>query len=709
MPTYAELEISLHAMTAEASGGQVPYQVELRFNDPNTQAERSPARGECRINFEELLLCQRDRQLYGRTLAGRLFESEPIRSEYRQIKAAVEATDMFLRILLRVGGTAPRLHFLRWELLTDPDTAAPLATSERVLFSRFLASGNWRPIRLRAKQRLKALIAVAAPSNLEDYRLAPIDAAAEVERIRGSAAGIQMTVVGLEEPLTLAALMTALRAGVDLLYLVAHGTLSRLNEPVLFLQDAAGRAAPVPGQEFAARVSELTEAPRMALLISCESGAREDAPAPGDEPMAAQAALAPRLAEAGVPAVLSMQGKISMETVKLAMPVFFRELLRDGQIDRALAVTRRAVLERRDHWMLALFLRLKSGRIWYEAGFAGEGDDSVKWDSICSQVQKGRFVPILGPDLAEGLYGGMREVASRLAVQHGFPMAAADWSDVAKVMQFLSIKQDRSFAQEAIQKQISLQLVTCNHLPPEIAAGPFRSMLDYVVTKSRAEDDDPYRILADLPAPIYVTATPETMLLRSVKAAGKDPELLYCAWRTTETNHPQQPQPKGNASPGTPLIYHVFGVLGVKESLVLTEDDFFDYLIALSTYKLVPDAVRSGLTRGTLLFLGFRLNDWTFRVLFRLIMSLGGLESLREFSHVGVQISPDEHSFTDAARAKKYLEQYFAQARGNRWEPRIDIYWGSAADFLKELNGRLRVMEPLPLRPVRSEGDDDWV
>src|SRR5262249_3612109 len=65
---------------------------------------------------------------------------------------------------------------------------------------------------------------------------------------------------------------------------------------------------------------------------------------------------------------LAMQGKVSMQTVTTAMPVFFSELLGHGQVDRALAVARREVRERRDSWMPALFMRLKSGRIWYEPG-----------------------------------------------------------------------------------------------------------------------------------------------------------------------------------------------------------------------------------------------------------------------------------------------------------------------------------------------------
>ena len=65
----------------------------------------------------------------------------------------------------------------------------------------------------------------------------------------------------------------------------------------------------------------------------------------------------------GVPAIIAMQGQVFMDTVRKMMPVFFRELLKDGQLDRAMAVARRAAVVAKcsDAWMPALFLRLKSG------------------------------------------------------------------------------------------------------------------------------------------------------------------------------------------------------------------------------------------------------------------------------------------------------------------------------------------------------------
>jgi hypothetical protein len=73
-------------------------------------------------------------------------------------------------------------------------------------------------------------------------------------------------------------------------------------------------------------------------------------------------------------------------------------------------------------------------------------------------------------------------------------------------------------------------------------------------------------------------------------------------------------------------------------------------------------------------------------------MTLEGCAKLKQYSHVGVQVDPEAHSQADVERARKYLQSYFGADRGagrGRGEPRIDIYWGSAADFLKELRTQL--------------------
>ncbi len=471
------------------------------------------------------------------------------------------------------------------------------------------------------------------------------------------------------------------------------------------MQQEDGKTARVAANDVAQRINELMEVPRLIVLASCESAGKEY----GDRGQSAQIALAPRLAEAGVPAVIAMQGKISMETVKQTMPVFFTEMLKDGQIDRAMAVARGMVRERFDAWIPALFLRLKSGRIWYEPGFAGgRKEEFQKWSSICNRVQKGQFIPILGPELGEDMFGGTRELASELAKKHAFPLATHDRIDLAKVTQFISASQDRDFAQEKVQDQFLLQL--SKRLEQNSNGNPKRTLrefLDLALEHCRADENHPYRILSELPAKIYLNASHETLLYRSLMAAGKKPEAVSCSWRGEE-KVPQQPKPKTESPESeTPWAYHIFGLFGKPDTMVLTEDDFFDYLIATSRLNLLLKELVGRLMQSSLLFLGFRLDDWRFRVLFRMIVTQQGIETMKALSHVGVQVNPDENSLADVERTMKYMESYFQE--GKSGAPNISIYWGTAADFLKELGKRLLETRTEETAPVIQEGNDDWL
>ncbi len=261
---YAELEIGLHRIQAES------YQVELRFINPGSDAEKTPVHETCPLDLEVLLPLQQDPQAYGEALSAQVFHAPKALEFYKELKATVESAGSSLRVRLLVGPTAPDLHALRWELLTDPDTKAPFTRSEKVLFSRFMASRDWRPVRLRPKADLRALVAVAAPANIDKYKLAAIDIDGEIDRASNSLAGTEVVVAGKDQPLTLTYLDQCLRKGFDILYLVCHGVFSPDDrEPILFLQDDARQVERVSGNDLAERIGEMVQPPRLVVLASC--------------------------------------------------------------------------------------------------------------------------------------------------------------------------------------------------------------------------------------------------------------------------------------------------------------------------------------------------------------------------------------------------------------------------------------------------------
>ncbi|MEM9452589.1 MAG: CHAT domain-containing protein [Myxococcota bacterium] len=702
---YYTLSLSIHRY-AEA------YQVEISHSDPHSDAQVAPLRGGALFDVSELAGAQPRPEAYGKLLSTQLFSDKEIEQHFLQVETAAQASGNALRILLCIDRSAQELQALRWELLRHPRSGTLLSTSETALLSRFMVSRDWRPVKLRARSQLSVLVAVSAPDpdKLERMKLAPVDFEREFAGITAALGDLQIrTLGGPGSPLTLDALMDELRRGVDILYLVSHGMFGRTSRtPALVLQDETGQAKITKGEDLAARIGELRSTPRLVVLASCQSAGDGEILAT-EQRATPQATLAGRLADAGVPAVIAMQGYITMPTVETMMPRLFSELLRDGQIDRALAVARGTVRDRRDSWMPALFTRLLGGRLWYTPGFRGDAGKEV-WRHLLKPVADGKVVPIIGPRLLEAAHGAAHDTATRLADANQFPFALHEWEDLPRVTEYMSVKESRYNVVRAYQGQLLSDLIEQHRswlppeeIPPANKKPRLGKLLALVGDHLRTDTADPYRILSELPASVYVTTNFDPLLERALKANDREPQQQLTRWRYQKAPLSADEETVALPSAKVPLVFHVFGAFGAKtdDGLVLTEDDYFDYLIGATAAQLIPAKVESALVDNSLLFLGFRLTDWHFRVLFRLMMSLPGRERLKQYRHVAVQLDPDLQSLADIESAKSYLAEYFGK------EANIDIYWGSSEDFLVALRDELAAAGDLGMDEEPDQGDED--
>jgi CHAT domain/SIR2-like domain len=675
----AELEISLHRWDAER------YAVELRFRQPGNDAELAPVRGLTRFDLASLRASRLDVAQHGRLLAASLFTPGPVRECFLQARAVADAGEQDLRVRLFIGPSAPELHAMRWETLADPadpENGRWLVVQENVFFSRFLGSHDWRPVRLRPSGRLRALAVIANPTGLEKWSLAPVGVEEELRRARAGLGEIPLATLPPGTRATLDGLIDALREEEhDILYLACHGALMD-DDPWLFLEDKEGGVARVGGSDLVERLGDLEQRPRLVVLASCESaGTGEE----GD----ALAAIGPRLAEAGIPAVLTMQGRISMETVEALLPVFFRELQQEGRIDRALAVARSVVRDQPDSWMPTLFLRLSSGRIWYQPGFAEEGKFQ-RWRSLLNNIEQGRCTPILGSGLLEELVGSSQEVARRWAENHRFPMAPHDREDLPQVAQYLATVEEEPYLRDALVSELRRELTrrygrSLQEKLPGTQVQQFMTALSRVGAGLRERNAaEPHKVLASLPFPLYISTNPDSLLADALREAGRSPQVELCRWRD-DVEWPasiyDQPSSNYQPTPDQPLVYHLFGSFQELDSIVLTEDNYFDYLIGVTRPgqdSPHPPVVLKAQTASALLFLGFRIEDWDFRVFFRSLRGREGRTLSQKYNHVAVQIDPEETRMLDPERARRYLEQYFEGAK-------ISIYWGTVRDFIREL------------------------
>jgi hypothetical protein len=690
MPAFADLELSL---TWNASGGA--FRAGLHFTNASN-VDQVDSASSLEIDRNELSGLMNDEQAYGAALTRMVFRPEEVGKFYTLAVAAAQATPVHFR--LRIEG-APEYHDVRWELLHDPSNPErAVATSQNMLFSRYLGSKDWRPVEMRALRSPRALIVIANPANLDGWspggrELQPVDVEAELARAQAALASYSTEVLARSgdkrEAPSMDNLISRLADGFDVLYLVAHGALHD-GKPLIFLEDEDGSVTNPDAGRLITQMQDLEQTPSVVFLSSCQSAGAQSADG------GALAALGPRLSEAGVPAVIAMQGNITMRTANEFAPVFFESFRRDGVVDQAVAVARGKIRDRRDWWMPVLFSRLRWGQTRYLSQFSDAAAAAGAWGNLEAMIDSvpPRLTPVLGPGLADGIAGSRQEIALRWVRSWNMPIAEHVQGDLAQVAQYLRVVSSPGRVSVELQRYLRAELAERRRNAQ--GADPFAKLgglgenerpekIIEAVGKIMRDRDagDPYRVVAALPAEVFVTTGVTDLLQDALRARGKQPTTRSFRWIDGGNDQPRRRVPSPSVE--SPLVYHLFGRLDTPDSLVLTEDDYFEWLTAWigGRRNEIPGPVMTALTNNSLLFLGYRLDDWDFRVVFQSIKSFLGGIGIRRLQHVGVQFKP-ENQMIEPEAAQRYLDSYFK-------EDRVDIYWADTREFLDELRKHIGI------------------
>jgi hypothetical protein len=304
-------------------------------------------------------------------------------------------------------------------------------------------------------------------------------------------------------------------------------------------------------------------------------------------------------------------------------------------------------------------------------------------------MTNGLCTPIIGPGLSAGFFPSRPAVASGLAARLQVPIAPGPSNDLARISQYLvATHRDKmyprtalvSFLIERIEEDYGLtdeQLRAAEAEAGTRQGGKWLSQLIIQLGRRHRQehpDDDPYAILAAMEFPIYFTTSFSALLEDALKAAERPARVVD--FRATARARPAIP-----ATPNRdhPIVVRLFGGFDDPETLVLTEDDHFNYLTTWATNRSnALRGLKSSLTNNNLLLMGFGLDDWDFRVLFRSILCMEGATQLGQLAHVAVQVNPESETI-EADAVQQYLEQYYQR------EANFSLRWDTPSDFLQEL------------------------
>ena len=195
--------------------------------------------------------------------------------------------------------------------------------------------------------------------------------------------------------------------------------------------------------------------------------------------------------------------------------------------------------------------------------------------------------------------------------------------------------------------------------------------------------EDPLRLLSRFPLPIYITTSYYDFLERALEAEGKKPRTQVCFWSGggSSARIEHRPDPGHEPTPASPAVYHLFGLEDYPQTLVLSEDDFMNFLISVvqdtnTQNPIVPLKLRQALAESPLLLLGYQLRDWDFRVLFRFILKF----RKEELSPRGmvIQLRPDKKRIGTVEKAFQYLGRYLDKKQ-------FDVEWTDTERFIRKL------------------------
>ena len=323
--------------------------------------------------------------------------------------------------------------------------------------------------------------------------------------------------------------------------------------------------------------------------------------------------------------------------------------------------------------------------------------DAKDWRAIVRQIRRRKCTPLISNRLISShlLSGENSNVVELWAKEIDFPLDGSRHR-LSRVGQFWSITRgDRTQAKDEYLDFLRQRMLQNARSKGGNQQSSFLDLLEEEIEKGDLstcqiakrlnlfnfdrDSRNPLRVLANLPIPIYLTTSYHDLIEDALTAAGKRPKSEICYWQEDlrdsipsvfDLNRDYRPTEE------EPLVYHLCGREAYPASMVLTEDDYLDFLVRVSREQeaILAPRVNQALADSLLLMLGYQVLGWDFRVLLRGLIRLK--PSGRRPKSFAIQLPPTPGEHVEGVRA--YLEEYFKK---NKFE----IFWGPIEHFANDL------------------------
>lgn len=320
--------------------------------------------------------------------------------------------------------------------------------------------------------------------------------------------------------------------------------------------------------------------------------------------------------------------------------------------------------------------------------------------SFIGRIKAGRVVPVISDEaMFDLVLGGYQAFMKSYADYCEYPMMDKD--NLVKMTKFYKLaKQKQALQSEQGQKNFTDEDLKADYLnwvknyiyqnaratgldqetlqaaASQVDAKPvsaFAGLLGYPKLTRGAEE--PLLVLASLPIKTFLTTSPYTFLEDALRQYNKSPRTELCRWRQELESIDSEIDAAYKPSADQPLVYHLHGLDSYPDSLVLTEDDYLEFLVNVcqgqgnDPVDRITAMVRGALSND-LILLGYTLNSWAFRSLYAGLIKRNSKAEDRGVCCL--QLVP-------SAAEKSYLQDYAQR------EAKFEVIWSELDQYMQTL------------------------
>lgn len=653
------------------------------------------------VDYDKIKKYENNSVSYGKILLDTVFKLSGISKfiETKILNKYPENICIPLSVRLCIYPNALELHALNWELLNRKDIYdSPFSHISHIVISRYLMGNHarwidddkpWHDVELKAKKdRISVLFIDISNILIPELEKACRDNCTSLGLDFDKIDGIDNFFNEMNKP-GLSTQNQGQKA--DIVFFVCNGQIA--NHDLKIKTDPDDQEEQLNSVKFYINKIVKRYGPPK-VMIACPLWAQE-----GENKSCG--AFIPNLTRYGIPGILILPQGCSHFGSLAFFNSFFKMLLKTGRLDYSLGYAR-SVLTQEGKGLCGNYLlltRKRTSRVWYEPKFLTENNQT--WQNIIDNINQEECTPVIGPAFCDYIFQSRKQLASKLAKDHYYPLALHERISLTHVMQYISLKKNTNIKNHKLILEETYKYM--EKFFPDLSSitkgdtVSYNNIQDFFIKSYDTEIWNSFKLIAKRDFKMFITTAFHDFLTIALQKKGKKPFSTSFIKDLNKKSRKFKDQDKKiiNAenrnllNGSNPLIYHLFGQMEQKGSMLLTEDDIFDFLLAFEGIEKKDDKileiVKECLVGSNLIFLGFKMEQWDFRVLMRCIKAIEGSGHVTSYNHVAIQIDPDDDYITDPGNAKKFIEKYFDKINPSN----VNIYWGSPKDFLAELDRRI--------------------